>query len=193
MKNEDIVTLVLYFGTTPWNEPTTLYETFEVLDELKPYVNDYKINLFQIAFLSDEKVNMFKSDFKYVADYFVQSRKKVDYVPAPGTIRHVHEVLQLLEALTGDQRFENAINIADTKGANTMGELLLDRMEEKIEKRVTERVTKQVTEKTTKRLNKLNFILVTQGRTDDLLKSATNLDYQKQLLNELVPEDETEE
>lgn len=52
---------------------------------------------------------MFKSDFKYVADYFVQSRKKVDYVPAPGTIRHVHEVLQLLEALTGDQRFENAI------------------------------------------------------------------------------------
>lgn len=40
MKNEDIVTLVLYFGTTPWNEPTTLYETFEVLDELKPYVND---------------------------------------------------------------------------------------------------------------------------------------------------------
>lgn len=152
-----------------------------------------KINLFQIAFLSDEKVNMFKSDFKYVADYFVQSRKKVDYVPAPGTIRHVHEVLQLLEALTGDQRFENAINIADTKGANTMGELLLDRMEEKIEKRVTERVTKQVTEKTTKRLNKLNFILVTQGRTDDLLKSATNLDYQKQLLNELVPEDETEE
>ena len=188
-----VVTLVLYFGTTPWNEPTTLYETFEVLDELKPYVNDYKINLFQIAFLSDEKVNMFKSDFKYVADYFVQSRKKVDYVPAPGTIRHVHEVLQLLEALTGDQRFENAINIADTKGANTMGELLLDRMEEKIEKRVTERVTKQVTEKTTKRLNKLNFILVTQGRTDDLLKSATNLDYQKQLLNELVPEDETEE
>ena len=63
---------------------------------------------------------MFKSDFKYVADYFVQSRKKVDYVPAPGTIRHVHEVLQLLEALTGDQRFENAINIADTKGANTI-------------------------------------------------------------------------
>ena len=33
------------------------------------------MNLYEIAYLSDEQVQMFTSDFKIVADYFVQMRK----------------------------------------------------------------------------------------------------------------------
>ena len=40
------------------------------------------------------------------------------------------------------------------------------------------------------RINKLTVILIEQGRTNDLLKSATDPDYQLQLLDELVPEEE---
>lgn len=129
-----VVTLVLYFGQTHWNKPRTLYECLDVPEELKPYVNNYEINLFEISYLTDEQVNKFQSDFRIVADYFVQSRKDKDYVPVPGTIKHVHEVLQLMEALTGDTRFEEA-QIGLKGGEETMAEAMLDRFEEKAMKK----------------------------------------------------------
>lgn len=67
-----VITLVLYFGTTKWDKPINLHGCFEIPDEMKSFVNDYKINLFQIAFLSDEKVKKFKSDFGIIADFFIQ-------------------------------------------------------------------------------------------------------------------------
>ena len=45
-----VVTLVLYFGhDKPWNGPLSLKERLNIPKEFEPYVNDYKINLFQIA------------------------------------------------------------------------------------------------------------------------------------------------
>ncbi len=74
-----VVTLVLYLGFKQhWNKPLTLYDCFQVPDDLKPYVNDYRINLFEIAWLSDEQLGMFTSDFKYLVDYCVQMRKQND-------------------------------------------------------------------------------------------------------------------
>lgn len=40
------------------------------------------------------------------------------------------------------------------------------------------------------RINKLILILTQSGRTDDLVKSASDPQYQEQLLDELVPEEE---
>lgn len=67
-----VVTLVLYFGYGRcWKTPGTLYECLDIPEELKPFVNDYRVNLYEIAYLTDEQVQMFTSDFKVVADYFV--------------------------------------------------------------------------------------------------------------------------
>jgi hypothetical protein len=62
--------------------------------------------VFDIAFLSEEQVLMFKSDFRIVADYFVQMRKHKTYKPTKDTIKHVDEVLKLMSVLTEDTRFE---------------------------------------------------------------------------------------
>ena len=103
-----VVSLVLYFGHQKrWRAPKRLKECFEIDEALKPYVNDYKMNLFEIAYLSEEQVSMFRSDFRIVADYFVQMRKKNDYQPKPETIRHVGELLALMSAVTNDPRFED--------------------------------------------------------------------------------------
>ena len=48
---------------------------------------------------------MFKSDFRIVAEYFVQMRTKKDYTPSTIEIKHVHETLQLMSAVTHDDRF----------------------------------------------------------------------------------------
>lgn len=104
-KHFPVVTMVLYFGERHWDKNKTLYEGMIVPKYLEPYVNDYKINVYEIAYLTEEQVSMFTSDFKIVADYFVQMRKNKNYEPSQETIRHVDEVLKLMSVLTEDNRF----------------------------------------------------------------------------------------
>ena len=105
-----VVTLVLYFGDDPWTAPRSLYERVQVPGELRPFVSNHRINVFEISFLTDEQTERFTSDFRIVADYFVQMRRNRDYVPSHRVIEHVDAVLKLLSALTRDNRFEEAQN-----------------------------------------------------------------------------------
>ena len=84
-----VATIILYFGEEHWNENLSLKERIEVNEKWNPYVNDYKIHVFEIAYLSDEQIQMFKSDFGIVADFFVQRRRDKQYIPSPKTIKHV--------------------------------------------------------------------------------------------------------
>lgn len=130
-----VITLVLYFGHKKhWDKPLSLMERLKVPEKFKPFVNDYKVNLFEIAFLDEEKVKLFKSDFKVVADYFVQLRKTGNYVPNAEQIVHVKETLGLLSIMTNDSRFEDALNadayFYDGKEIKNMCDVL-DRVENK--------------------------------------------------------------
>ena len=111
-----VVTLVLYFGDSPWTAPRTLFERVSVAEGLKPFVNDYRVNVFEVPRLTAEQVGQFKSDFRIVADYFVQMGRDEDYVPPRQTIEHVDAVLKLMSALTRDHRFE------ETQGEFRKGE-----------------------------------------------------------------------
>ena len=101
---------------------------FSVPEELKEYINDYKINVFNIAYLSEEQVNMFTSDFKIVADYFVQKRKDGKYKPSSDVIRHVDAILKFMAVFTGDQRYFNEAiqEKMQTGGIRTMDKILDD-------------------------------------------------------------------
>ena len=124
-----VITLVLYFGTSrKWKTPLSLYEVFSVPEELKEYINDYKINVFNIAYLSEEQVNMFTSDFKIVADYFVQKRKDGKYKPSSDVIRHVDAILKFMAVFTGDQRYFNEAiqEKMQAGGIRTMDKILDD-------------------------------------------------------------------
>ena len=137
-----IVTIVLYFGyEQEWKRGLSLKECLSIPEELQPYVNDYRMNLFQIAFLEQEQVEQFQSDFRVVADYFVQMRKTRDYVPTARELKHVQETLQLLSIMTNDHRFEEVCN--EEKGSREGGPKnmceVLDRIENRgIEKGIEE-------------------------------------------------------
>ena len=98
----------------------------------------FLINVFEIAYLSDEELSRFHSDFRIVADYFVQMQRSGDYVPSREEIKHVEAVLQLLSVMTDDTRFEDVLNLEDreegTGGIHTMCEFL-DRVEARGEAR----------------------------------------------------------
>ena len=98
----------------------------------------FLINVFEIAYLTDEELSRFHSDFRIVADYFVQMQRSGDYIPSREEIKHVEAVLQLLRVMTDDTRFEDVLNKEDgeegTGGVHTMCEFL-DRVEARGEAR----------------------------------------------------------
>ena len=124
-----VITLVLYLGyEKEWNYPKTLFEVLDIDEDIKPYVNDFKINLFEIAYLNREKIDLFKSDFRILADYLYQMRVNRDYTADETTIEHVEELLTLMSVMTGDNRFEETINDLKGKEKINMCEVL-DRVE----------------------------------------------------------------
>ena len=82
-----------------------LYDVLKISDELKPFVNDYKINLIDVPRLTGEQVEKFTSDFQIIADYFVQLSKNKDYVPKDKIIRHTDSFLKLMSVLTQDNKY----------------------------------------------------------------------------------------
>ena len=86
---------------------------------LDTYVNDYQMHVFEVAWLTEEQISHFHSDFKVVANFFVQKRKNKDYIPDdPTEIKYVDEVLKLLNVMTGDKRYEKIFQ--KKKGVRSM-------------------------------------------------------------------------
>ena len=110
-KRYPVTTIVLYFGTDKkWNTSKSLYDCFEIPEKLKPFVNNYKINVFNIAWLSEKTIQMFKSDFKLIAQYFRTKRLNKKYTGSKEKLQHANETLKMFSALTGDDTFEKVYN-----------------------------------------------------------------------------------
>lgn len=109
-KRYPVVTLVLYFGNSKWNKPTNLYGMMDIPKALKPFVNDYKINLLEVAHLEEADLEKFHSDFRVVAEYYIKGRKDKNYKPDRRVIQHVDEVLKLMTVITGDARYVNYLS-----------------------------------------------------------------------------------
>lgn len=175
--------MVLYFGYKKhWDKAKTLYESLgsNMDRDLEPFVNDYKINLFEIAWLTDEQAAGFKSDFGIVADYFIQMRKNGTYNGSVSKVRHMREVLQLLTVLTDDSRFLKTIDgVKEGDEPKNMSEAL-----DMIEKRGIE----QGIEQGMKTINMLHARLLKDGRIKDLERCVSDSAYQEQLLAEFFHE-----
>ena len=98
-----VFTIVIYWGKNEWKGPTTLKERIECPEEILDIVSDYKFKLIDMARLSDEEIGKFRDDFKFIAGIL---SKKRDYRPHNVDIKHPEEVLDLLDAVLGDDRFK---------------------------------------------------------------------------------------
>ena len=103
-----VVTIVLYFGTDRhWRSGKNIKSLMEIPTGLDEFVSDYQIKVFEVAWLSEEQIRRFRSDFRIVANFFVNKRKNKNYIPDdPTEIQHVDEVLKLLQVMTGDARYK---------------------------------------------------------------------------------------
>ena len=67
-------------------------------------------------------IALFRSDFRFVAEFFVKQRTDPGYTPTEIEIQHVDEVLKLLSVFTGDERFLDLINRAAEESVKKRGE-----------------------------------------------------------------------
>lgn len=98
-----VITFVLCLDDNSWNTNKSLLETVKVVPELKPFVNDYSLNLIEVIGLSDSEVKRFKSDFRSLIE-FIKKRKDIKYKVTSRKLDHPYEFAQLIYALTNDER-----------------------------------------------------------------------------------------
>ena len=173
-KKYPVITLVLYMGYEKnWKYSNSLLDLLEVDENLKPYVNDYKINIFEIAFLDREKIDLFKSDFRMLADYLYQMRTTNSYKGDESNIKHVDEILMLMSAMSGFENVENIIKVAhERKVSNMKG--FFELAEEKGLELGREEGADMVSE--------LNIILAREGNLEKIIKANTDKVYRNELL-----------
>ena len=201
-KKYPVITLVLYMGyDRNWKYSNSLLDLLEVDENLKPYVSDYRINVFEIAFLDREKIELFKSDFRMLADYLYQMRTTNSYKGDESNIKHVDEILMLMSAMSGFKNVENIIKVAhERKVCNMKG--FFELAEEKgIEKGIELGRTEGREEglelgRTEGReeglqlgrtegadmVSELNTILAREGNLEKIIKANTDKVYRNELL-----------
>ena len=116
-----IITLVLYFGTKRhWKNHRNLKDVITVPSELDSFVNDYKINVFELAWLTDEQINSFKSDFREVVLFLKCQRTGEKFSGSKTKLKHGFEILDLLRVMSNND--SNLINaIEDIKNKDIKG------------------------------------------------------------------------
>lgn len=138
-----VATLVLNFNTKKrWSTPKSIKESLKnkYPIELDEYINDYKVNVIDVAFMDKEDIEKLNSDFKAVAKYYYLKRNNIEDFEELGdcNLKYPVQTFATMKALTGDSRFETAYNDyvethKDDKGV-TM-EKILDTIEAKGEAR----------------------------------------------------------
>lgn len=115
MRNEKkitpTITIVLNFSEKRWNKPTNLHGLFKLPNGLKHLVQDYQIKVYDIAFLEDDVIEKFTSDFKVVAKYLKNRRLRKLHlvVEDQQEIHHVEAVLDLFRVFTQDERYDKLL------------------------------------------------------------------------------------
>ena len=138
----EVVTLILYFGNGHWDTSKELRDTFAKKGNVEKYANNYKLNVFEIAYLTEEQIKMFQSDFGIIADYFVKRRKGYKTIENHKPIKHVDEMLKFMRIFAEDERFLKLNLEKKKKGAITMC-TILDAVEGRgIEKGITQGIIK---------------------------------------------------
>ena len=102
-----VITIILNFSDNPWNTSKSLHNIMTIPNEFKSHVQNYEVKVFDIAFLEDEVIERFTSDFKLVAKFFKNKRLGKQNLFEDDKINHVQEFMDFLAVFTNDQRYKD--------------------------------------------------------------------------------------
>lgn len=100
-----VITIVLNLTEKRWTAPKSVHELVSVNEEMKQYVSDYQIRVFDIAYLPDTVIDSFNSDFKEIAFFLKRKRQGKNPFDSTRKLKHYREVLEFMSAFTQDKRY----------------------------------------------------------------------------------------
>lgn len=119
-----VITIVLNMSDRKWDAAKSIHDMLQVNEGLKMYVQDYRIHVFDIAFLEDETIEAFTSDFREIAGFFKKKRLGENPLDSKNHLRHPQAILEFLSAFTGDRSYLDGIKYLEAAekegGAVTM-------------------------------------------------------------------------
>lgn len=75
-----VVPLVIYLGKNKWDAASTLYELIDIEDILKPFINNYRLNLYD--YHNETDFSKFKTENKYLFKllYYSDDKEKIKQI-----------------------------------------------------------------------------------------------------------------
>ena len=124
-----------------------------------------------------EKIDLFKSDFRMLADYLYQMRTTNSYKGDESNIEHVDEILMLMSAMSGFKNVENIIKVAHERKVSNMKGFFELAEEKGLEKGIELGRTEGAD-----MVSELNTILAREGNLEKIIKANTDKVYRHELL-----------
>jgi hypothetical protein len=117
-----LVTLVIYYGSEPWDGPTCLYDMLALPEELKPFVNNFKVNLVEarannLVFHNQNNEDLF-SLLRIIYDDTTDRKERRKQIEAYEKDRQIDKSVRMAVAATSKislQKFEKEENVAMCK------------------------------------------------------------------------------
>ena len=136
--------------------------------------------------MDKEEVDLFQSDFRAVADYFVQKQENGDYEPKPQDLKHVQETLQLLSVMTSDHRFEDVYNEASDAQKGEMRNMceILDKIENRGIEKGIEKGKAEGNAEGKSQMADLMKRLLAENRIEDAKRAAEDPAYCDELMKQ---------
>ena len=136
--------------------------------------------------MDKEEVDLFQSDFRVVADYFVQKQENGDYEPKPQDLKHVQETLQLLSVMTSDHRFEDVYNEASDAQKGEMRNMceILDKIENRGIEKGIEKGKAEGNAEGKSQMADLMKRLLAENRIEDAKRAAEDPAYCDELMKQ---------
>lgn len=121
-----VITVVIYYGEEPWNGARSLHEMLDLPEELKPFVNDYKMNFVEagntdLVFHNKNNRDLFNL-LKLVNDNNKQSRVKREEVNAYINKNHIDKTVANVIGSTSGLKIE----LNESEGESVMKTLFRD-------------------------------------------------------------------
>lgn len=118
----------------------SLKEILNVPTDLEPFISDYKINVFELAWLTDKQIQSFTSDFRYVAILLRRLRTRRPYPLSTNNYKHAREIIDLFTVMSQNNReveliLEEINNEKASSGGTRMTEKEVDDMINRFEDR----------------------------------------------------------
>ncbi|MCM1288635.1 MAG: hypothetical protein NC240_10030 [Clostridium sp.] len=109
-----VATYILYYGTEKWEKPVSLMDMLDISEKDKGFwgtlIDDYKIKVIHMANQPESVRKKYKSDYRVIADFLACKKDKEALKTVlrdnEQKLVHVPQVLDMLDALSGDNRFE---------------------------------------------------------------------------------------